>query len=723
MDLFSNSSRSRPDGNSGSLIWRICGAKPLPPLKPVAGAGIPISFQPEVPPPPRPARSEAVPAPGQLWSQTQPGLEPDGVDPEITPGELWSRSVIEAPSEGATAPQGGAAPEAREPALPPVEAEPESGAADVTAGVEADEIRDLTRAVAPASPPVQRPIEVAMPLRKDHISLADRHPEDFDANPVLPVLAAAGDTAGGSTLERDAGIWLAGSGSDLLESCTKAEQRKHGALGLTVLVPASFALVASAYAVATLTPNPWIIIPLSLLWAGIILVIDRSLLATYRSSLSPKWKAAQFGIRMTVAILMGLTISHPITLLLFKDTIAAQIESEREQDVVRVRESAAEDKAAIQKKIQASQARIQEFRNAYQASFQPSFLPDEAPAFAGLGETGQLTQADRERLAERLAVTAKPFEEELANLDKEKGTLLESQRTFKAEIIHWQAEYEAELDGTRSGKAGIGPRARSIERDQLAWRRKEAERISRELERVDNTRFEVEAAMQRAGDQVRAEFADLAAERERKRRGEMERLAALRAQAQETQLASFVAGGNDVRDQIQAQIDSGLADIQLFREELAAVAIAEQERIAEVRAAPRRDLLTQTLAMHHLFAGASEGGRFALLAYLVLAGLFLTVDTIPILVKFTSRSGEYDEKLDQFHHEAELDKVECRRALLRQRQQETMQKIDGTREIFEKEAALLESRLELIERQIQVAHREAAFRKEFGFAQRLPRAS
>ena len=48
-----------------------------------------------------------------------------------------------------------------------------------------------------------------------------------------------------------------------------------------------------------------------------------------------------------------------------------------------------------------------------------------------------------------------------------------------------------------------------------------------------------------------------------------------------------------------------------------------------LRAEPRRDILTQTLALHALFQAGNEGGQFAFYTYVILTLLFMLVVTIP----------------------------------------------------------------------------------------------
>lgn len=127
-------------------------------------------------------------------------------------------------------------------------------------------------------------------------------------------------------------FWLSGAGAETLEQCPNWEQRKYVAFGATILVPTVFAFIACAYAVSTLTDNWNVILPVALAWGFIILTIDRALLATYRSYQGFHRKLGQFALRMVVAALMGITIAHPLTLLLFQGTITTMVEGQREVD-------------------------------------------------------------------------------------------------------------------------------------------------------------------------------------------------------------------------------------------------------------------------------------------------------------------------------------------------------------------------------------------------------
>ncbi|MEO0446073.1 MAG: DUF4407 domain-containing protein [Verrucomicrobiota bacterium] len=524
-------------------------------------------------------------------------------------------------------------------------------------------------------------------------------------------------------MSKSPALWLSGSGPDLLEECTRAEQRKHEAIGLSVLVPCVFALIAAGYAVSTLTKNVVVIVAVALAWSGIILLIDRSLLATYRNSLAPKWKMVQFTIRMTVAVLMGLTVSHPITLLLFKDTIRAQVEQEIADDIAEVRVEAADQKAIVEAKIQVTQAAIAQHRGDYRASYDADFLTEEKVGSPTGPAIRPVSKDESVQVQARIELHTSDLQQQLSSIRRERQEISNQLSTVQDEIAFWQTEYEQEINGQRSGTKGVGPRARSIEKDQLQWRREEAQRRKSQLLALTEQEAQAEDDIQEMAREVRREFADATRLRSERRQQEEQRLLELRTEARENQLASFVSTQDGVREQIQAQIDSGLADLQRLRGEVADIAATEQRRIDTMQREPRNDLLTQTLALHHLFGSGTEGGLFALFSYLILAGLFLAVDTIPILVKFTTKGGEYDEKLDQTHLEAAIEMLELRKAHMEAVHDETKKKLEGTRDIIQEEERLLQTRIALLERQIEVAKYEQVYRQQSGFGQRLPRSA
>lgn len=449
-----------------------------------------------------------------------------------------------------------------------------------------------------------------------------------------------------STLDRLERVffWLAGASSDNLDACPAWERRKYVAFGATVLVPSTFAIIACAYAISTLTDNWFVIGAVSLVWSFIILTVDRALLATYRAYQNIFRKLSQFALRMVVAALMGITISHPLTLLLFKDTITSVIEKEREVEIDTVRKEAVAQKSLVEVRVKTLEEEIAKQRESWNASFNAKFLDENGkPIEKPLTDDEKKAKAEREaRIAEAVA----PGKLRLETLDKEMAKISTDYQKIAGELNQWQTEFEREVNGQRSGIIGLGPRAKSIMEDQLTWRRAESSRLSGLLDTMTKNRVVLVAEIKAAEDGVNAALDAKAAEEALKIKAEKDRIDGLRRQVQQQQADAFVGQQNAIRETLKAQIDALLLQLKGLHEEVARLASDEEARISGIRAEPRRDILTQTLALHHLFDQGAEGGQFALIAYAVLSLLFMLVDTIPLVVKFFSKPGPYDCLLD-----------------------------------------------------------------------------
>ena len=440
-------------------------------------------------------------------------------------------------------------------------------------------------------------------------------------------------------------FWLSGAGTETLEQCPNWEQRKYVAFGATVLVPCAFAFIACAYALSTLTTNPQVIYPVAGVWAFIILTIDRALLAGYRPFLSWWRKLSQFSLRMLVAILMGLTIAHPLVLLLFRDTIQTVVEEKRSSEISqeRAKFTVAKDKVretmdGLEKKI----ATLQDERKlSYSAKFIIQEKTDAAAAIPGL------TAEQQTELKAATDEATKPFRDRLDTVNKQSEELSPQYAKLQTELGFWQAEFERELNGQRSGMRGEGPRARSIRADQLEPRRTEAQRIGSLLEHLSTEKATLQTQVREAEKGAIASFETRLAEIAAANKAEADRVAALKQRVEEDQASSFTEQQNAVRSAIDQQIDTRNLEFKAAQSELAALATEEQKRVSDIQAEPRKDILTQTLALHGLFKAGSEGGQFAFATYIVLTLLFMLVDTIPLIVKFFTKPGPYDTLLDR----------------------------------------------------------------------------
>ncbi len=441
-------------------------------------------------------------------------------------------------------------------------------------------------------------------------------------------------------------FWLSGAGAETLEQCPGWEQRKYVAFGATVLVPTVFAFIACGYALSTLTDNWKVIVPIALAWGLIIMTIDRALLSIYRSYQRFHRKVGQFFLRIVVAALMGVTISHPLTLLLFSDTITSVVEEDRQAEIEAVRAAANVEKATVETKIGGLEAQIAEQRANFEKTFSAEFLVEDT----SVGLADPLAELDEELRAQMTARIETETAAERTKIDQVDADFAELQgnyATLQTELDTWQKEFEREVNGQRSGIIGLGPRAKSIQADQLAWRRDEAKRMSEMLAYLTEQRQALAGQVKATEDGIKNEFVGLASAKAGRLKEERARVADLKRQVQQSQADQFVEQQNTIRSTITAQIDTRLAELGRLQGELAAIAEQEQGRIESIAAEPRRDILTQTLALHSLFDQNTEGGKFAMIAYFILAGLFMLIDTIPLVVKFFSQPGPYDALVDR----------------------------------------------------------------------------
>ena len=440
-------------------------------------------------------------------------------------------------------------------------------------------------------------------------------------------------------------FWLAGAGTETLERCPTWEQRKYVAFGATVLVPCAFAFIACSYALSTITDKPGVIYPVAAVWGFIILTIDRALLAGYRPYMSVFRKMSQFSLRLVVAVLMGITIAHPLVLLLFRDTVSSVIEKDRAAEIEVVRSNFTIEKENVRGQIATLEESLAEQRERWNESFQAKFIiqknDDASTAIPGLSAEQQieLKTASDEATA--------PFRTRLDLVQKQFDELSPQYAKLQTELSFWQAEFEKELNGQRSGLVGEGPRAKSIRSDQLEPRREETKRIGALLEHLTAEKASLQTQARQAEAGSITLFETKLAEIELENKAESDRVDALKQRVEEDQASQFVTQQNALRETIKQQIDARLKELERTQEELAAVGEQETERIAAINSEPRRDILTQTLALHRLFEAGSQGGQFALSTYIVLTLLFMLVDTIPLIVKFFTKPGPYDTLVDR----------------------------------------------------------------------------
>ncbi|MDF1816500.1 MAG: DUF4407 domain-containing protein [Verrucomicrobiales bacterium] len=399
-------------------------------------------------------------------------------------------------------------------------------------------------------------------------------------------------------------IWLSAADSDILsKDCPKWERLKYAAFGASLLVPFLFGMIAASYAVSTLTDSVGVIAGFAAIWGFIIITIDRVLLATYRAFTSFPKKMLQFVLRITVAVLMGLTVSHPLTLMLFKDAIASEIERARMEEMAEARGATDAQKKEVNDRIAKATENLQGLQQRYQEVIGGNFL--NAPAAPQ--QTSQ-QQANRNSQFSDIDAQIKDFRNERDQVQQD--------------LNRWQKVYDDEISGARTGKAGIGPNARAIERDELVWRRDEVKRLNGTINEMTKKRTDLSA-------KLLAESAAANARIEESRR-----------EFEEQKLDMFKQQQGDLLAGLKDQIESASAELKRLRTESEQITDNTIDRVDSLKDEKRSDLMVQTMVLHHMFE--KEGGGFALAVYIVITCLFTLIDTIPLVVKFFAEPGIYD---------------------------------------------------------------------------------
>ncbi|WP_433222066.1 DUF4407 domain-containing protein [Microtetraspora malaysiensis] len=118
-------------------------------------------------------------------------------------------------------------------------------------------------------------------------------------------------------------IALSGARPDVLETCP-TERGKFEGIGGAVLTTSVLAVVSMTFALSSaLSVNIVLAVLAALLWGLAILSLDRWLVSTIRADAPNRWKMAI--PRILIAFVLGLVISTPLVLQVFKAEIDTQI--------------------------------------------------------------------------------------------------------------------------------------------------------------------------------------------------------------------------------------------------------------------------------------------------------------------------------------------------------------------------------------------------------------
>lgn len=118
-------------------------------------------------------------------------------------------------------------------------------------------------------------------------------------------------------------IALSGARSEILERCP-SERGKFEGIGGAVLTTGVLATVSMAFALySALGISAYLAVPASLIWGLAIVSLDRWLVGSIQTDGPRRWRLAV--PRILMAMLLGVVISTPLVLQIFKSEIDAQI--------------------------------------------------------------------------------------------------------------------------------------------------------------------------------------------------------------------------------------------------------------------------------------------------------------------------------------------------------------------------------------------------------------
>jgi len=403
-------------------------------------------------------------------------------------------------------------------------------------------------------------------------------------------------------------IWLSGASPAILATCPESETKWQAALGASVLIPTLFAVIASSFALYSINTGIQFIIPVSLIWAFIILTMDRALLASYRSHLSFFNKLIQFVLRFFIAALIGLSVSHPLILIVFGESIHNKSVEHKEQTLKSLQSNYERENIALAKQIDGQRKILAEIRNSPIAACKTN-APESAAFF-------------------------KQYQNKINKLGEEKNILLKQIGSLNEEITTLERRTVDEKMGKTgeglTGKAGEGPEYRKIT-DKITRKNLEMNRVLDKI-RMLESRISKEEILW-------SETIQKESEALRKSREENSR-----------QCQDLINRQTDEMNRQAAQVSNIIA--QLNEQKNKKLMLSESEQ-AKIRNKDKFDILSQTLFLHEIFKG--EGGYVALTTFLVFGLLFMTVDTIPIILKFSSSGRIYDLKSSTYEFEAVLN--------------------------------------------------------------------
>jgi hypothetical protein len=277
-------------------------------------------------------------------------------------------------------------------------------------------------------------------------------------------------------------IWLSGANLPLLRKCP-VEISKYVNIGMVILLTGLFASLSAGYAMHMLFHDWAVAIPVAVLWALMIVMLDRYFVSSIKKT-SKAWKQFLHALpRIALAFLIGFVISYPLELRIFQTSIEKQIATSALQ---KSKELASEGERFIDSTYN---RRILFIQNELQAM-------ETTKPLAVISLEADLAKARREYTGMKKGVDERNqrIDQLIQNIEQ-KGTVDESDQARIAELKNLKRIHEAPLQPVMARIKRIEISLDTEIKLYAERVRKERERSDKEINRISQEKDTVQSGM------------------------------------------------------------------------------------------------------------------------------------------------------------------------------------------------------------------------------------
>ena len=186
--------------------------------------------------------------------------------------------------------------------------------------------------------------------------------------------------------------WLSAVDADVMKACG-TDRFRYTIIGYTVLSTWIFATLSWGYFFSTLFDDTAIVVPASLFFGFVILSIDRGLIAGLNNGGKNKW--LYVGLRLVLAMVIGLFLSQPIVLMLFQKDVDGHLSVVKEKKVQAFSNQVRQENAIAldQAKAEVDRLRNLQISKEQHVSDLRSDYVKETDGTGGSGKVGESTVA------------------------------------------------------------------------------------------------------------------------------------------------------------------------------------------------------------------------------------------------------------------------------------------------------------------------------------------